>query len=285
MFVDIDKLADMYRAAGLNVNILVGAHKRAGRLYQTVGYPGKGPRGSGKHHTAQSLHTSDADSMFFMTFGAPYPVMVNVFPHKNTPSTITICAAGPTYTEGSGGPIGSIPKGQGNKWSWSWECPNNGVGERWSADLQQTMVTGAAVEAKFFDWPIDSDHIFAHFEWSPGRKIDPAGPSEYAEGRASWDMDKFRSDVKYRFNSLYVNSPDPEPATPPPFVAEEDDMNFLWTHKNHAGLFWFSNGSVVHVDRELRDQLLGAGVGPIIVSDNEEVFKSTCKRSGFTPID
>ena len=63
------------------------------------------------------------------------------------------------------------------------------------------------------------------------------------------------------------------------------NINYLWKHKDHSGLFWFGNGSVVHVDAQLRDQLRVQGVWPIIESDNEDVFQSAAKASGFTPID
>ena len=207
MFVDIDRLAAMYRDAGLNVNIMDGAHRRAARMYASSGYPAGGPRGSDKHHTAQNVLTSDASSMAYMTFNAPYPVMVNVYPHKQSDYTVTICAAGPTYTAGKGGPIGSIPQDRGNQYGWSWECPNNGVGEPWSRQLQETMVIGAAVECEFFKWEATRDRIFAHFEWAPGRKIDPYGPSKYTGGQnRMWDMDQFRSDVHLKHQELY-NSP------------------------------------------------------------------------------
>ena len=203
MWLDIDRLADAYRDAGLEVDIEPGAHRRAARMFASYGYPDGGPRMSCKHHTAQSTSTSDRASIDYLTYNAPSPVMANVYPYKHRPGRIIILAAGGTYTEGKGGPLGSVPLDKGNYYSWSWECPNNGVGEPWPTHLQDTMVTGVAVEAEFFGWPIDLNHFPAHFEWAPGRKIDPSGSSRYAVGGNKWDMNQFRLDAHIRHQELY----------------------------------------------------------------------------------
>lgn len=221
-FVPIHFLAKMYRDAGLKVNIMAGADTRAARMYSS-GYENADVRGLDVHHTAQPTYVSDEASMAYMTFNAPYPVMTNVYPHRDDPYEITICAAGPTYTAGRGGPLGTVPKDKGNKYYWTWECPNNGVGEPWSEALQKTMVIGHAVDVQFFSnwgrgWP-EHDHfvqarIPAHFEWSPGRKIDPFGPSRYTRGQnRMWDMDMFRYDVRAKHDELYSH----------PLPPEEDD--------------------------------------------------------------
>jgi hypothetical protein len=283
MFVDIERLAAMYRNAGLTVIIEAGAHTKAARQYATSGYPSGGPRLSDKHHTAQHVNTSDQSSINYLN-GTNHPdkyVMANVYPHKESPYTLTIIAAGPTYTAGKGGPLGTVPQDRGNQYGWSWECPNNGVGEHWPLQLQQTMVIGAAVEMEFFGWRAVVERFPAHFEWT-SRKIDPAGNSRYATGGNKWDMNAFRHDVEAKHLELYSEPEEPE--VPPPVIGD-DDVNYLWKHENHDGLFWFSNGSVVHIDAKLRDQLRMQGVWPIIESDNEEVFQSAAKASGFTPID
>ena len=58
--------------------------------------------------------------------------------------------------------------------------------------------------------------MHSHFEWAPGRKIDPAGESDYATGAAMWDMDTFRVDV------AALLTPTPEPTPEPP--QEDTDM-------------------------------------------------------------
>jgi hypothetical protein len=88
------------------------------------------------------------------------------------------------------------------------EAGNNGVGETWTPVQQDTFVALCRVLCDSYGIPID--HVHAHFEWAPSRKIDPAGNSRYAAGGASWDMDAFRGDVHY-----YTGG------APPP-VPEED---------------------------------------------------------------
>ena len=223
-FVPIYFLAKMYREAGLTVNILAGAERRGARMYSS-GYENADVRGLDQHHTAQPTHVSDIQSIAYMTFNAPYPVICNVYPHKDDPGTLTICAAGPSYTAGKGGALGTVPRDRGNKYYWSTEAPNNGVGEPWPDHLQKTMVTMAAVEVQFFSnwgpgWP-ERDHfvkgrIPAHFEWTPGRKIDPFGPSRYTDYQNQmWNMYTFRRDVANRHAELY------DTPTPP---QEDDDM-------------------------------------------------------------
>ena len=64
---------------------------------------------------------------------------------------------------------------------------------------------------------IGIDQLHSHFEWAPGRKIDPAGQSKYASGSAMWNMDAFRADV------LNCGTPEPQPPEPQP-PQEDDDM-------------------------------------------------------------
>ena len=286
-FVPIYFLKKMYEDAGLTVNILPGAAVRGARMYKN-GYENADCRGLDIHHTAQSTSTSDAASIAYMTYNAPYPVMCNVYPHKETPGMVTICAAGPTYTAGAGGPLGDVPKDRGNKYYWSMECPNNGVGEPWPTHLQETMVALSAVNVQFFSnwgpgWSGDKfskARIPAHFEYAPNRKIDPFGPSKYTDGRnEKWDMDHFRRDVAAKHAELYATPP---PIEPPPIPEEDVDMHYLWKHTEKPGLFWFSNGAVVHVDQTLRDALLAQGV-PRLFSDNDDVYHSACRASGYTP--
>ncbi len=53
-------------------------------------------------------------------------------------------------------------------------------------------ITGRAAICKHYSIPVD--HVRSHFEWAPGRKIDPSGPSMWAAS-GKWNMDEFREDV------------------------------------------------------------------------------------------
>ena len=39
-------------------------------------------------------------------------------------------------------------------------------------------------------------YVRGHVEWAPDRKVDPAGPSRWATGNETWDLDRFRADVE-----------------------------------------------------------------------------------------
>jgi hypothetical protein len=83
---------------------------------------------------------------------------------------------------------------------FSIEAANNGTGEPWTAQQQWTY---PRLVAAVLDWannetpgaPLSAGDVFAHFEWAPGRKIDPAGPSQWAPNGGMWNMDAFRGSV------------------------------------------------------------------------------------------
>lgn len=147
-------------------------------------------------------------------------------------------AAGASNTQGKGGPYrcsrGTIPLDQGNRYTIAIEAANNGVGEPWPADQQDSYVRGVAAlivglrDQGAYDAaarrhrPILLDPLvddIAHFEWAPTRKIDPAGPSRWADmgdRYMRWQMDEFRTDAAEQVAALsHPTDPDPE---------EDDDM-------------------------------------------------------------
>ena len=70
--------------------------------------------------------------------------------------------------------------------------PTTGTGEPWPIAQQTAYVTLCKALCDAYGMDPTRD-ICAHFEWTD-RKIDPAGPSDYATGSDSWDMDMFRAD-------------------------------------------------------------------------------------------
>lgn len=213
-YVDIDELLRLYIAAGIDADILPGAHDRAARLFVNGGYR-DGVRGLDQHHTAQTQAMREIDSINYMTFWAPHPVMCNTYPWKD--GRLTICSAGPTYTAGRGGPLGSITSGNGQMWSR--EIGNDGVGETYPNAQQDTIVKATAVEMEFFgvEWPEDPPAWWrapSHAEWvdanpdTAGRKYDPWGPcrwNNYAMDR--WVMDNFRAEARAIREHLYDIDP------------------------------------------------------------------------------
>lgn len=137
--------------------------------------------------------------------------------------TVVIGAAGATNCQGKGGPCptshGTIPLDKGNTYGIAIEAGNNGVGEPWPEAQQEAYLVLVAALCDAYNLDVSRD-VFAHFEWvepsCPGRKVDPAGPSRWATGTASWDMAAFRADA-----ALDVPIPEPEPEPEPP----EDEMD------------------------------------------------------------
>ena len=139
-------------------------------------------------------------------------------------------AGGATNTNGKGGPIDNVPADSMNTYALGIEA-NGGYGEPWPSVQTSSYTQG--VRALIDAYGIA--HVRAHFEWAPDRKIDPAGPSPWATGSTSWDMDAFRAD-------LAAPTPEPEPvppATPVAVFHQEGDPMFIAV-KN--GQYWIGNG-------------------------------------------
>ena len=162
----------------------------------------------GVHHTASTA--TPAQDMAYMQDNADAKPIGNLYLARD--GQITVMAAGASNTQGKGGPYvtskGTIPKDAGNRYMLSIEAANAGTGEQWPQVQIDAYVTmcNVLVRKLGLSW----GDIVAHFEWSPGRKYDPAGNSPYASGGALWDMDKFRGDC------WLAGSPDPEPEPPKP---------------------------------------------------------------------
>ena len=87
-----------------------------------------------------------------------------------------------------------ISKDMMNMYALSVEAANDGVGEPWPAAQTNSLIAGTA--ALCYAYGISVEHVRAHHEWSPGRKIDPAGNSPWAIGANKWNMGAFRADLK-----------------------------------------------------------------------------------------
>ena len=215
-------LPDVIAAAGLDVETWPGWETRS--------------RGSGgydqvwavfAHHTASktSMH-NDCSYMWDSTSG-DQPIGAI---YLDRSGLVVVGAAGATNCQGSGGPYGvtagTIPLDKGNAYGIAIEAANNGVGEPWPQAQTDAYVelVAALCDAYGLDAAID---VIAHFEWT-SRKIDPAGPSPYATGSASWNMHAFRADCVACSAgpgpSPEPPEPEPEPEPPPtPAPTVEDD--------------------------------------------------------------
>jgi N-acetylmuramoyl-L-alanine amidase len=180
------ELPSILSNAGLIVKTVPGWETRA---RSSGGYEPGFPAAIVCHHTASP---SNGPQSVQYCITAPTAPIGNLILDRD--GTIYIVAAGASNHAGKGGPLGPIPQDGINARSIGIEACNTGVGEPWPMIQQLVYVKMVAVLAKYYNIAIPN--IVAHFEWAPTRKIDPAGPSKYADGKSSWNMAKFRKDVQ-----------------------------------------------------------------------------------------
>ena len=273
-------LPDVLEAAGLTVETWPGWENRA--------------RGSGgydavravfAHHTASNT-SPDADrSYMWDSTSGDQPIGALYLARDGI---ITVGAAGATNTQGKGGPwdlsTGLIPKDQGNAYGLAIEAANAGTGEPWPA--AQTDAYLVACRALCAAYGLDpARDVLSHWEWCepscPGRKIDPAGPSPWADGADRWDMGGFRFDV--------VGAPIPDPPTDPtdpgpvpPTQLEDPTMTFLLRNRDSGQIVLLAyDGAGVTATGMSGDDLDAyvARFGPWIDTDpvvfNDFIHKST----------
>lgn len=209
-------LADVLRAAGLTVVEVDGWQTRA---RSSGGYANGRPTHVMVHHTASPRKTDGQSDVNYIVSGSPVKPVANIYTDRK--GVVWVCAAGATNTNGQGGPLDGVPADQMNVYAIGNEIANDGVGEPYPAEQQQSVLKSTAALCKAYG--IRVDHVRAHFEWAPGRKIDPSGPSMWAAS-GKWDMDEFREDV------AATMSPPIQP--PPPLPQGDDDMAYLFKLAN-----------------------------------------------------
>ena len=187
-------LPDVLAGAGLTVDVWPGweTRARASGGYDAV-------RAVFAHHTASNTSPDSDRSFMWDASGGDQPIGALYLARDGT---ITVGAAGATNCQGKGGPwdlsTGTIPRDAGNGYGIALEAANSGTGEPWPAAQTDAYVTACRALCAGYDLDPSRD-VLSHYEWCapscPGRKIDPAGPSPWATGTATWDMTAFRADV------------------------------------------------------------------------------------------
>jgi hypothetical protein len=193
MAVWLADLAGVLRRAGLYVVEVAGWQTRSYPTWTPPGYI-EPPTHIMVHHTASNT-TPENDVNYLLT--APISPIANIYLARN--GACHVLAAGRVATNGKGSSLawnGGVPDNTMNHYAISIEAANNGIGEPWPKVQTDAYVTLCAALSTAYGIPVD--HVRGHFEWAPGRKIDPAGPSPWATGAASWDMNAFRRDVRNR---------------------------------------------------------------------------------------
>ena len=217
----VTDLASIVRSAGLVVHEQSGWQSRSN---SSGGFTAI--MGVIVHHTASGPSWDGQRDSDYMTFQHDVKPVGNLYLSRK--GEVWIQAAGCTNTAGKGGPYttskGTIPLDKANSYTLNIEAGNDGVGEVWPVPQQDAYLVLCSALNKRFDFDPLRDN-FAHFEWAPTRKIDPAGNSRYATGGNKWNMPSFRNDVK-----ALVKPPDPpvDPEIPPfPPTDLETEMPYL----------------------------------------------------------
>lgn len=181
-------MADVLRRAGLRVMETPGWQQRA---YPKWGGFQQPPTHVMVHHTASK--TTPANDLNYI-LSSPLAPIGNIYLDRT--GVVWLVAAGTAVTNGAGSSRpwnGGVPDNAMNHYSIAIEAANDGIGEPWPKMQTDAYVRLCAALCDAYKIPMN--HVRAHWEWAPGRKIDPAGPSPWAAGKASWNMDRFRADV------------------------------------------------------------------------------------------
>jgi N-acetylmuramoyl-L-alanine amidase len=255
-------LADVCRRTGYPVIVVDGWQDRA---RGSGGYDSGRPNHVIIHHSASGPDADGWSDVNYCCYGDPDAPLCNLYLARD--GTIYVCAAGATNTNGSGSDLcGIVPDDSMNSSAIGIEAGNDGVGEPWPEAQQQSYVAlcGALCAA----YGIGVEQIHSHAQWAPSRKIDPAGPSRWAEGAATWDMDRFRADV------------DDTTAEPQPPPTVEDDMLHIAAPDRAPALV---SGNFCHwAVNEEEGQVMAMLYGPPVTYDTRQYDVTVAVHRGNT---
>ena len=179
-------LAEVCRLTGYPVIELDGWESRA---------RGSGGYGTGKpdhvmcHHTASPPSADGWGDANYCTFADDDAPLANIV--LSRVPELFICAAGATNTNGSGDCPHLAPDTM-NSSAVGVEACNDGLGEAWPEGQQSCYVR--LVTELCYAYNIPVAHVESHAQYAPSRKVDPAGPSRWADV-GTWNMDLFRADL------------------------------------------------------------------------------------------
>ena len=220
-------LDDWLRDAGLNVDTWPGwlTNSRGSGGFDDI-------FGLVVHHDVSAIGGSVTTSANYAYEVHQYRPVGNAFLARDHEDAVWMLgAAGAANTQGKGGPYrcsrGTVPLNQGNRYMFATEGCNNGQGEPWGDNQQAAYARGNAAiivglreqgaynasTGRYEKIVLDPlQDVIAHFEWAPTRKIDPAGPSEWADMAdryQRWKMDQFCTSVAEQVADLTGGTPPP----------------------------------------------------------------------------
>ena len=236
-------LPDVLSDAGLNVTTYAGWENRA---RSSGGYDAL--LGIGIHHDASATGSSDQSAWDWAWKNSSDRPIGAI--RLSRSGLICVGAAGATNTMGKGGPLtcsrGTVPKDAGNKYMIAIEAGNNGVGEAWGSIMIDAYISMLAALCRRYGFNASRD-IFTHNSYcepsTPGRKIDPAGPtpSEPSLGGTSgckiWSHDDVRNLVLEELGQVPPPKPTPEPEPTPPPSGDDWMANLPTIKKGNSGAY------------------------------------------------
>jgi hypothetical protein len=255
-------LPDACKAGGLDVSTFDGWETRS---RSSGGYDDL--LGVGYHHDASSASSDDGSSDSYGWLYADDKPIGAMRLHRD--GRLVVGAAGATNTMGKGGPVvcskGNVPQDRGNQTLIAIEAANNGVGEPWPKVQVDAYVALVGALCWWYDLDPQRDCL-SHWQYcsysTPGRKIDPAGPTPSVpaiggtSGAATWSTPGFRDAVDAW----------PTPDTPSVPDLEDDTMMFLIKLDANPNLIVVGDGITQRrVRADEIDELTNAlakGIGP-----------------------
>lgn len=217
-------LADVARGTGLVVQEEPGWQTRA---RGSGGYNSGLPSHTMVHHTASGPSSDGQPDVSYMCYSADARPIANLYLSRS--GKVWIMAAGATNTNGSGGPLDNVAADNMNASAIGIEAGNDGTGEVWPQAQQDAYIRLSKALCNHYGIP--TGHVRSHAEWAPGRKIDPAGPSQWAAS-GTWNMSEFRADVSQ-------GTPPPTPI--PTQGSKKLFLVFQWTGQPDA---WYVTDGV-----------------------------------------
>lgn len=185
------------------------------------------------HHTAGSTGADAASEVRYMVSTSSVAPVANLYISRT--GEAWIMAAGATNCNGSGSAPwanGSVKTDDMNRHAIALELGCNGVGEPYSEAQQECLTLTVMALMNAYDIPLG--HVRSHAEWSPGRKIDPAGPAKWQPSGGTWDMDNVRGYIWTRLGD--DTAPDPSPPGPDADVIIAEPGDSAWSLMRKCGL-------------------------------------------------
>jgi N-acetylmuramoyl-L-alanine amidase len=226
-------LAAVCRAAGLFVQEEPGWQTRA---RGSGGYEPGRPTAVMVHHTASNPSSDGQADVNYCCHGSADAPLANLY--LNRAGKVWVMAAGATNTNGSGHDSwgGGVPDDSMNTHAIGIEAANNGTGEPWPQAQQEAY--SKLVQALQDAYLIPVNNVREHAEWAPGRKIDPAGPSRWAQS-GTWNGGSFRNDIAAGWPGTHP---------PIPLPLEDEPVEYLEVYRDSKQYSLFARSGVVCVN-------------------------------------